>query len=91
MSFLDAVGHIADVTAVPGLALGFGLTFWQLRKTRTSAEAARDASRGTQLRMNRVFLLTMAPSVTQAEDELTRALHAGERDRIGLALQNWRC
>ncbi|WP_141725409.1 hypothetical protein [Micromonospora pallida] len=90
MAFLDLAGHAADVSAIPVAATGFGLTLWQLRKTRKAAEAARDAAKTAQAAISRSNVLVLIPQLQRTEEELERAVLAKSKPLIRSHLQSWR-
>ncbi|MFC0527228.1 hypothetical protein [Phytohabitans kaempferiae] len=90
MDFFDVAGRIADVTAVPGLVTGFVITYRQLRKTRTAADAARDAAHNAQASIGRSNLLVLIPQLQRVEEELDRAVRQGVEEVVVSALQGWR-
>lgn len=87
VSVLDAVN---GVTAIPFAVVGFGVTFWQLRKTKDAANAASDAARRAQRQISRGNILMLLPQIQRIEDELERAI---QLDQVQLAiswLATWR-
>lgn len=90
MAFLELAGRVADVSAIPVAAIGFGLTFWQLSKTRKAAEAARDAAETAQAAISRSNILVLIPQLQRTEEELERAVIAKSKPLIRSHLQNWR-
>ncbi|WP_326561968.1 hypothetical protein [Micromonospora sp. NBC_01796] len=90
MALLDVAGHIADLSALPIAAVGFGLTLWQLRKTRKAAEAARDAAHTAQAAISRSNVLVLIPQLQRIEEELERAVLSKSKTLVRSHLQSWR-
>jgi hypothetical protein len=90
MSFNAVVQDTAAYTAIPLALAGFGITFWQIARTRRVAEAARDAARSTQSDIIRSSLLILIPQLQRVEEELDRAIQIGSDDLAMTCLANWR-
>jgi hypothetical protein len=75
-----------------GIALavaGFGVTWWQLWRTRTAAEAARAAVTATETRLATNHLLILLSQLQQIDAEMEAACASGERDAVVRALLRW--
>src|SRR6266571_3879160 len=90
VSFHGLVQQAAEYTAIPFAMIGFGITFWQLSKTRRAAELARDAARLAQSDISRGSLLILIPQLQRVEEELERAVRIDSADMVLSWLGNWR-
>ncbi len=76
-----------------GLALaivGIGITIWQLQKTKSAAEAARDAVRNSEARTAGNLLLSALPGLLSLEIALKDALFDGRNVEAIRILTQWR-
>lgn len=69
---------------------GFVITIWQLQKTKSAAESARDAVIATEARVGRDLLLSVLPRLLEIEGQLTRTLNDGRLQDAGVMLLEWR-
>jgi hypothetical protein len=76
--------------SIPLQALGFGLTFWQIRKTRKSADAAKTAALGAQAQIGSNLLLVVLPQLNQIETNLEWAISNSNRIAVVHYLGSWR-
>ncbi|WP_435233013.1 hypothetical protein [Micromonospora aurantiaca (nom. illeg.)] len=90
MRFLDLMGHVADVSALPIAVAGFGITLWQIKRTRKVAEAARDSAVAAQSAIQRSNLLVLIPQLLEIEAKLERAAKDGMEEVITSNLRAWR-
>jgi hypothetical protein len=90
VAFLDTIGHIADISAIPVAVVGFGATIWQTRRARTAAEAARRAAQASRVAMGRASLLVLLPQLHRVEEELERAVRSDGVDLVFVWLGTWR-
>lgn len=90
LNVLDLMGHVADVSAVPVALAGFGITYYQIRKTREAAEAAEGAARNSQAAIGRSNLLVLIPQLQRVEEDLDRAVRDGSEQVVISSLQAWR-
>lgn len=84
------IEHITIISTIPLALIGFGFTLWQVRKTRTAAEAARDAAKNAQRGIGRGSLLVLIPQLQRTEEELERAVRSGYSDIAMSWLGTWR-
>jgi hypothetical protein len=84
------IEHVSAITAIPLAVVGFGFTLWQVRKTRTAAEAAQRAAERAQRGIGRSTLLLLIPQLQRAEEELDRAVETGQQNLVLLWLATWR-
>lgn len=76
-----------------GLALaiaGIGIALWQLQKTRSAAEAARDAVEKSEARIATNLLLSALPRLLDLELQLKSALARQEIQDADRILTQWR-
>jgi hypothetical protein len=90
VTFYWIVEHVSTISVIPLAIVGFGITWWQIHKTRTAAEAARDAARDTQHGIGRGSLLVLIPQLQRTEEELERAVRSGHHDIALSWLGTWR-
>ncbi|WP_344398321.1 hypothetical protein [Actinomadura alba] len=88
--FYSFVERAANLTSIPFALIGFGVTFWQLSKTKKAAESARDAAKIAQGEMSRASLLTLIPQLQRVEEELERAVRLNSSELVISWLANWR-
>lgn len=81
-----------DWTAIAGWAtvIGIALTLYQIHRTRTAAEAARDAAFGGEHRQLAHELLLLLPELQLIEGALEDAVYRGSRDVVVVLLSQWR-
>lgn len=76
--------------AIPLQVLGFGIAFWQIRKTRKSADAAKNAALGAQAQIGSNLLLVVLPQLNQIETNLEWAISNANRIAVVHYLGSWR-
>jgi hypothetical protein len=84
-------GLAVGVLGVLATVIGLSVAFWQLRKTRSAAEAARDAVTTTEGRLAKAELLQLIPSLVEVDGALEDSIRdGGDADAIAEQLTNWR-
>jgi len=82
-----AVGVLGVLVTVVGLSVAF----WQIRKTRTAAEAARDAVTTTESRLAKTELLQLIPALVEVDGTLEdRVRSSSSAEEVAEQLTNWR-
>jgi hypothetical protein len=84
------IEHISTISAVPLALVGFGITFWQLFKTRRAALAARIAAENATRNINRGTLIMLLPQLMYVEGELDEAIRRRSLDLTLSSLRTWR-
>lgn len=69
---------------------GFGVTFWQLARTRSAAESAQKATERAQGQLVRHQLLSLVPELSRFESDLLVVVGANDKERVVSALLAWR-
>lgn len=80
----------ADWVQLIGLFGGFALAFWQLRRTRKAADAARDAVQRTEAHLATNSILTLIPAILSLERDLDDAVTDGDCKAAIRGLARWR-
>jgi hypothetical protein len=80
---ISAVGLIATV-------VGFSVALYQIRRTRTAAEAAATATAATAEALRRGRLLVLLPQLQSLEGELHFALQVQDAGVLRITLGRWR-
>lgn len=85
--------ELPDWVSVIGFPLGivaFGMAWWQLGRTKKSADAARDAVRDTQRQLADNHLLVLVPQLVQAQRDVQTAADRGDHEGCQRSLDEWR-
>jgi hypothetical protein len=83
------IDHASTVLSIPLALLGFGITLWQLVRTKRSAEAALDATRGMQQQVRRLSVVSLLPELHHTDTELHRAIEKKSVELTQLWLATW--
>lgn len=86
----ETMEQVANYSAIPLALIGFGLTLWQLAKTKRAAEAAQESARSAQVAISRNHLLILIPQLQRIEEELERSVRANSIELTLSWLANWR-
>ena len=81
------------VTTYSSLALallGFGFTLYQLKKTKSAAEAASRASSETLSQVQRLSLVSLLPQLLRIDDEIDRAVELESTELLRFWLSQWK-
>jgi hypothetical protein len=82
--------QVSTLLSIPLALVGFGVTIWQLVKTKNAAEAARGSAESAMRQIRRVSLASLLPQLHRIEDEIDRAVRADSVDLLLAWLSIWR-
>ncbi|MEU9820889.1 hypothetical protein ACIGG9_10760 [Pseudonocardia alni] len=82
--------QIITLIATPLALLGLYLAWKEIRKTKTAAEAARDAAQRAQTALSRNSVVIILYQMQQVETELEKAISDKDRQRSIYWMSTWR-
>ncbi|MCG8921287.1 hypothetical protein [Lentzea sp. CC55] len=82
--------QITTVSSIPLALLGFGVTIWQLIKTKSAAEAARSSAESAVHQMRRGNIIGLLRELHRVEDEIDKAVYHNSVDLLFVWLSVWR-
>lgn len=85
--------NVGDVAGFIGLLIGivgFGVTIWQLVKTRDAAESAVEAARAATATSRTYAVLLLSPQFEKCEAQIESAAFQGDRSALFERLREWR-
>jgi hypothetical protein len=83
------IDHVSTVASVPLALIGFGITFWQLARTRKAANAALAAAENTQRQIRKLSIVALLPQLHRIDEELHRAVEQGSVELVRFWISNW--
>lgn len=84
-------GLAMGVLGVLATVIGLSVAFWQIRKTRSAAEAARDAVTTTEGRLAKAELLQLIPALVEVDGTLEDRVRTGASpEEVAEQLTKWR-
>jgi hypothetical protein len=84
-------GLTITIVGVLATVIGLSIAFWQLKKTRTAAEATRDAVTTTESRLAKAELLQLIPALVDVDGSLEDGIRIGaDAEQIAKHLTAWR-
>ncbi len=90
MTFRSLVENASLYSSIPFAIIGFGITYWQLIKTRNAAQAATQAAYNAQRQLARNHIIILLHQLPRAEEELDRAISSGSVESTAAWLNTWR-
>jgi hypothetical protein len=84
------VDHITTTLGIPLALIGFGVTWWQLKKTKSAAEAAAKAAEQTQGQLKKLNLVSLLPQLARIEEGLDEAVVASSAQMLRFWIASWR-
>jgi hypothetical protein len=88
------VDHLATIFSIPLALIGFGITIWQLKKTKSAAEAAQDAAKDAASsikdQVRAINLASLVPQLIRIENEIERAIGDGSVEILRFWIALWR-
>jgi hypothetical protein len=90
VSTYSVIEHVSIIGSIPLALTGFGITFWQLLKTKKAAIAARLAAENATRNINRSTFIMLVPQLMTVEGELDEAVRRGSLELTLLSLRTWR-
>ena len=85
----SAIEHVSTDATIPLALIGFGITFWQLARTRRAASAAQIAAENATHRIATDNLTGLINRLDLFEERLTYAAKDGNPELISLILRDW--
>lgn len=79
------IDHVSTIASVPLALIGFGVTLWQLTRTKRAADSARVAVEHTQKQIKTLSVVAKLPELHRIDEELHRAI---EKESVELT-QFW--
>lgn len=86
----DVVDHVSTSLSIPLAVVGFVIAIRQINKSRSAAEAARDAATNTTADLNRAGILVLLPQLQRVEEQIERAVDSGSTELFIAWANVWR-
>ena len=84
------IDHSSAIASLPLALVGFGITIWQLLKTRTAAESAHAAAIKAMAQVSRMTLIGLLPQLRQIDDEMDRAIKEKATEPLRFWISQWK-
>lgn len=84
------IEHVSVVTSIPLALLGFGITVWQIIKTKSAAFAATRAATRTLAQMQGMSMISLLPQLSRIDDEIDRAVDSQSAEILRFWISQWK-
>lgn len=82
--------HVTTAAGIPLALIGFGVTWWQLKKTKSAAQAAASAAEQAQSQLRKLNLVSLLPQLARIEEGLDEAVSASSAQMLRFWIASWR-
>jgi hypothetical protein len=90
VSVYSLIEHISTISAVPFAICGFGITFWQLARTKRAALAAQAAAESAAHTVGKNNLVSLIYKLEPIEGQLENAVKSNCKQWVISILRDWR-
>lgn len=89
-SFYSVIDVLSTTLSLPLAIIGFGVAYFQIRKTRAAAESARDAALAARSDASRAAILILLPQLQRVEEQIDRAVETRSVELVLSWSNAWR-